>query len=64
MLIETTLGLMEEAELEKRVSVTDDDEWRRLTRTEYWRGAELVRADAHLEIKKLPPLFADAASLE
>ncbi len=63
MLIETTLGLMDTDELEERQGVSDDDEWRRVSWREFWHDGVLVRRDAHLEIKKFPPMSGELAQL-
>ena len=61
MLIETKRGLMDTNELEERQGVSDDDEWRRVSWREFWFDGQLVRRDAHCEIKKFPPIFAEAS---
>jgi hypothetical protein len=53
---------MDEADLEKRETVTDnEDEY--TVRTEYWYEGALVHASAHVRLKKAPKLFAEAAEL-
>jgi len=49
----TTHGAMDEADLEKREGVIDDDN-ERTTWVEYWHGAELVHRSAHVTLKKWP----------
>jgi hypothetical protein len=62
MIITTTKGPMEDSLLEKREGTVDNDNemtaW-----VEYWMGEELVHRSAHVTLKKMPPLFAEAATI-
>ena len=61
-LVTTTKGEMDEALLEKKEGVVDNDN--EFTRwTEYWLDGELVHRSAHVTLKK-PPSFVggEAAS--
>ena len=49
----TTHGPMDEALLEKREGVFEDDN-ERTTWVEYWLGGELVHRSAHVTLKKWP----------
>lgn len=51
--IETTRGLMDECDLEKREGVVDNDN-ETTTWVEYWIGDELVHRSAHVTLKKWP----------
>jgi hypothetical protein len=60
MLITTTKGLMDDSLLVKSEGVVDnEDEF--TTWTEYRLGDELVHRSAHVTLKKMPPLFGEAA---
>ena len=61
-LVNTTKGQMDEALLEKKEgSVDNENEF--TTWVEYWHEGELVHRSAHVTLKKVPPLFAEAASI-
>lgn len=60
--ITTTKGLMDEALLEKREGSIDNEN-EATTWVEYWLDGELVHRSAHVTLKKMPPLFAEAAQL-
>lgn len=60
--ITTTKGLMEESLLEKREGSIDNEN-EATTWVEYWLDGELVHRSAHVTLKKVPPLFAEAAQL-
>ena len=63
MIIETTKGMMDDSQLEKREGSLDNDvEF--TTWVEYWLEGELVHRSVHVSLKTSPPLFAEAASLE
>ena len=60
-LITTTKGEMDEALLEKKEgSVDNENEY--TTWVEYWHEGELVHRSAHVTLKKMPPMGAEAAS--
>ena len=58
----TTKGNMDEALLDKKEGVIDNDN-EYTTWVEYWYEGELVHRSAHVRLKQSPPLFAEAASL-
>lgn len=60
--ITTTKGLMDEALLEKREGLVDDDN-ERTTWVEYWLDGELVHRSVHVHLKKALFLGAEAASI-
>ena len=60
-MITTTKGLMDEAALEKREGVVDNDN-EYTTWVEYWHEGELVHRSAHVKLKKTLVLSAEAAS--
>lgn len=61
MLVMTTKGEMDDAALEKREGVVDnDDEY--TTWVEYWMGGELVHRSAHVTLKKPAPFVAAEAA--
>ncbi len=60
-MITTTKGLIEEALLEKREGVVDNDN-EYTTWVEYWYEGELVHRSAHVQLKKTLVLSAEAAS--
>ncbi len=60
--VSTTKGNMDEALLDKKEGVIDDDN-EHTTWVEYWYKGELVHRSVHVTLKKFPPLFAEAASL-
>lgn len=60
-MITTTKGLMDEALLEKREGVVDNDN-EYTTWVEYWHEGELVHRSAHVQLKKTLVLSAEAAS--
>ena len=63
MIVETTKGMMDDSQLEKREGSLDNDiEF--TTWVEYWLEGELVHRSVHVSLKTSPPLFAEAASLE
>ena len=57
----TTKGQMDEAQLEKREGLIDNDDehtkW-----VEYWHEGELVHRSAHVTLKKMPPVSGAIAS--
>ncbi|NBX51775.1 hypothetical protein EBT25_18010 [bacterium] len=61
-LVNTTKGQMDEALLEKKEGVVDNEN-EFTTWVEYWHEGELVHRSAHVTLKKVPPLFAEAASI-
>jgi hypothetical protein len=63
LIVETTKGMMDDSQLEKREGSLDNDiEF--TTWVEYWLEGELVHRSVHVSLKTSPPLFAEAASLE
>ena len=58
----TTKGDMDEALLDKKEGVIDNDN-EYTTWVEYWHEGELVHRSAHVRLKQSPPLFVEAASL-
>jgi hypothetical protein len=62
MLVTTTKGPMDASLLEKREGTVDNDN-ELTTWVEYWMGEELVHRSAHVTLKKMPPLFAEAAQI-
>lgn len=63
MLVTTTLGLIDDALLEKREGVVDDDN-EHTTWVEYWCNGELVHRSAHVTLKKPVLAFGEAARLD
>ena len=61
-LVNTTKGQMDESLLEKKEGVVDNEN-EFTTWVEYWHEGELVHRSAHVTLKKVPPLFAEAASI-
>lgn len=59
--ITTTKGLMDEALLEKKEGVVDNDN-EYTTWVEYWHEGELVHRSVHVTLKKMPPIGGEAAS--
>ena len=60
-LITTTKGEMDEALLEKKEgSVDNENEY--TTWVEYWHEGEIVHRSVHVQLKKMPPMGAEAAS--
>jgi len=60
-LVETTKGMMDDSQLEKREGSLDNDiEY--TTWVEYWHEGELVHRSVHVSLKTSPALFAEAAS--
>jgi hypothetical protein len=53
---------MDESLLEKREGSLDNDN-ETTTWVEYWLEGELVHRSAHVALKKMPPIVAEAASL-
>ena len=51
MLINTTKGMMDDAVLEKRDGVVDNDN-EYTTWVEYWHNGELVHRSAHVHLKR------------
>lgn len=51
MLIETTLGSMEESDLEKRTGLIDNEN-ENTAWVEYWYNGELVHRSVHVHLKK------------
>lgn len=63
MLVFTTKGEIDEALLEKREGVVDDDN-EYTTWVEYWLSGELVHRSVHVTLKKMPTFVgAEAASI-
>ena len=62
MLVTTTKGKMDESLLEKKEGFVDNDR-EYTTWVEYWLEGELVHRSAHVQLKKTPPIAAEAASL-
>ena len=60
--ISTTKGDMDDALLVKKEG-TVDNENELTTWVEYWLDGELVHRSAHVTLKKMPPLFAEAAQI-
>ena len=60
-MITTTKGEMDESLLEKREGSLDNNN-ETTTWVEYWLDGELVHRSAHVSLKTLPPLSAEAAS--
>lgn len=58
--ITTTKGLMDEAALEKREGVVDNDN-EHTTWVEYWLDDELVHRSVHIALKKALTLNVEAA---
>lgn len=62
-LVTTTKGEMDEALLEKKEGVFEDDN-EYTTWVEYWLEGELVHRSAHVTLKKMPAFVgAEAASI-
>jgi len=62
-LVETTKGMIDDSQLERRDGSLDNDiEF--TTWTEYWMDGELVHRSVHVTLKTSPALFAEAAALE
>jgi len=62
VIVTTTKGPMDDLLLEKREGTVDNDN-ELTTWVEYWMGEELVHRSAHVTLKKMPPLFAEAAQI-
>lgn len=60
--VNTTKGEMDVSLLEKREGVVDNEN-EMTTWVEYWLGEEIVHRSAHVTLKKMPPLFAEAAAI-
>jgi len=60
-MITTTKGLMDEALLEKREGVIDNDN-EHTTWVEYWHDGELVHRSAHVRLKKMPNFIGGEAA--
>jgi len=60
-MITTTKGLMDEALLEKREGVIDNDN-EHTTWVEYWHDKELVHRSAHVRLKKMPNFIGGEAA--
>jgi len=60
-MITTTKGLMDEALLEKREGVIDNDN-EYTTWVEYWHDGELVHRSAHVRLKKMPSFIGGEAA--
>jgi len=61
-IITTIYGDMDEALLEKKEGVINNED-ERTTWVEYWLRGELVHRSAHVTLKKLPPLYGEAAKI-
>jgi len=62
LIVTTTKGDMDDSLLEKREGSLDNDN-ESTTWVEYWLAGELVHRSAHVALKKMPPIVAEAASL-
>ena len=62
MIVTTTKGDMDDSLLEKKEGFVDNDN-EYTTWVEYWLEGELVHRSAHVALKKLPSIAAEAASL-
>jgi hypothetical protein len=63
MLVNTTKGEMDDALLEKREGVVDNEN-ELTTWVEYWLEGELVHRSVHVTLKKMPTFVgAEAASI-
>ena len=62
MLVTTTKGLMDDALLEKRTGVVDNDN-ELTTWTEYRLDGELIHRSVHVTLKKMPAMFGEAAKI-
>ena len=61
-MITTTKGLMDEALLEKREGLVDND--REHTKwVEYWHEGELVHRSVHVHLKQTPVMFGETEKL-
>jgi len=60
-MITTTKGPMDEALLEKREGVIDNED-EHITWVEYWHEGELVHRSAHVILKKMPSMGGSIAS--
>ena len=54
-MVNTIYGEMDEALLEKKEGVFEDDN-ELTTWVEYWKDSELVHRSAHVTLKKMPPI--------
>jgi hypothetical protein len=61
MTIHTTKGDLDEALLEKREGIVDDEN-EHTTWVEYWLDGELVHRSAHVTLKKMPAMVGAVAS--
>lgn len=61
-LVNTTKGEMDDALLEKKEGVVDNEN-EHTTWVEYWLDGELVHRSVHVHLKKAPPIGAEAASI-
>ena len=61
-LVTTTKGEMDDSLLVKQEGSLDNDN-ETTTWVEYWLDGELVHRSAHVQLKKTPPIAAEAASL-
>ena len=61
-LVNTTKGQMDEALLEKKEGVVDNEN-EFTTWVEYWHEGELVHRSVHVRLKKAVELGAEAASI-
>lgn len=57
MIITTTHGDMDDAQLEKREGVVDNDH-EHTTWVEYWLGEELVHRSVHVRLKESPMIVS------
>jgi hypothetical protein len=62
MTITTIYGEMDEAGLEKRTGIVDDER-EHTTWVEYWLRGELVHRSAHVTLKQAPTAFGEAAEM-
>ena len=61
-LVTTTKGEMDDSLLVKQEGSLDNNN-ETTTWVEYWLDGELVHRSAHVQLKKTPPIAAEAASL-
>lgn len=62
MMVQTTKGQMDDALLEKKEGVIDNDN--EATRwTEYWLNGELVHRSVHVTLKKMPPMCGEIENI-
>lgn len=62
MIVTTTHGPMDDALLLKKEGVVDNEN-ELTTWTEFYYQGELVHRSAHVILKKIPPMFGEAAKI-